>query len=53
MGFGLISLDTGEFVIILNQTNGSSERLTKRRSSYCCYEVHMAVQTKRVEKVFA
>ena len=36
MGFGRVSLDTGAFLIILNQNNGCSERVTKSRSSYCC-----------------
>ena len=50
MGFGWVSLDTGAFLIILNQTNGCSERVTKRRSSYCCFEFHMAVQTTQVDR---
>ena len=48
MGFGRFSLDTKAFLIILNQTNGCSERVTKTKSS--CYELQMALQITQVER---
>ena len=53
MGFGRFSLDTGAFLIILNQTNGCSVRVTKRRSSYWCYEVNMAVHRTLVRSLIS